>query len=915
SAPVVLIAHPIPTTPVITAIHKEFCEGSSTILTSSSATGNQWYKEGLAIDGATEQTYTATESGKYTLVVTLNNCASLVSEAVVLIAHPIPTTPVITAIHKEFCEGSNTILTSSSATGNQWYKEGLAIEGATESTYTATESGKYTLVVTLNNCASLVSEAVVLIAHPIPTTPVITVIHKEFCEGSSTTLTSSANTGNQWYKEGLAIEGANQPTYTATESGKYTLQVTLNNCVSLTSAPVTLTKNPIPNPPTITSTNHAVFCEGGNTILTSSEISGNQWYKNNVLIPGETANTYTATTPGDYSVQFTNHKGCVSLISLPTTVTEVQYPELPHISPSNETTFCEGGVVILTSSALTGNQWYKNGNLIPNATAQSYSVNEIGIYTVKVTNTAGCSSAISATTKVTVSPVPKGHDDILPALTCNQSSFIYPLQANINNTIKGGNSVPSSFSWTVNSPVTGAQNGSGNTINANLYNPTAIPQDVTYTVTPRGLNGGCDGIPFKITIKVPACIGLSITKTADLRTVSAAGEKINYTITVKNTGTANHHNVMVNDPLIGGQLNQKTGDNGNGILERSETWIYTGTYTVTQSDLDKNGAPTANLAKIQNTVTVESTEHPLLATQADVTIQQRPKVSLIKTGRFNNDFKTITYTFIIRNTGNVTLHHLVLSDPKISKSILISPTTIAPGASIIHKENYTVTEDEKLNGNVRNTAEVEGKTEIGEAVSDISGTSHDNDTPTDIDVVRYPAAIDDYAKTKTDLEVMVAVAKNDRASLFPLDVSTIEVQMMPSNGSLQMNKDGKILYQPNKGYSGIEKFSYKINDSVGLSSNVAMVTINVAPPDLEIPNTFTPNGDGKNDTFQIIGIAAYENVDLAVFNRWGDQVYKNNNYKGEWDGMGLNEGTYFYVLKLKKAGEITYRKSWILIKR
>ncbi|MCX2452203.1 gliding motility-associated C-terminal domain-containing protein, partial [Pedobacter sp. PLR] len=913
---VILIAHPIPATPEITVSQKEFCEGNSTTLTSPEATGNQWYKDGNPIQDANQQTYIATESGKYTLTVTLNNCLSLTSEEVVLIAHPIPATPDVTVTQTEFCEGSSTVLTSSAATGNQWYKDGSPITGAINQTYIATESGKYTVYVTLNNCVSLVSEMVTIKVNPIPNQPIITAATQTtFCAGGQVVLSATASDSYQWYKGGSPITGATGQTYTATESGIYTVKITSIACESPASEPAVVTVNPIPNPPTITFINHAVFCEGGSTTLTSSEISGNQWYKNGVLIPGATAKTYTATTPGDYSVQFTNDNGCVSTISLPTTVTEVQYPEQPHISPSNETTFCEGGVVILTSSAVNGNQWYKNGILIPNATAQSYSVNEIGVYTVKVTNTAGCTSAVSATTRVTVSQVPKGYDDTRTPLTCNQSSFVYPLQANINNTVKGGNSVPATFSWTVSSPVTGALNGTGNTISTNLYNPTAIAQDVIYTVTPKGLDGGCDGIPFKITIRVPACIGLSITKTADLQTVSVAGEKINYTITVKNTGTADHHHVIVSDPLIGGQLNQKTGDNGNNILERSESWIYKGTYTVTQSDLDKNGAPTANLAKIQNTATVESTEHPLVSTTADVRIQQNPKVSLLKTGRFNNDFKTITYNFIIKNTGNVTLHNLVLSDPKISRPILISATTIAPGASITHRENYTVTEDEKLNGNVRNVAQVDGKTEIGEVVSDISGTSEDNDRPTDIDVVRYPSAVDDYAKTKIDNEVMVAVAKNDRASLFPLDVSTVEVQMMPSNGSLQMNKDGKIVYQPNKGYSGVEKFSYKINDSVGLSSNVAMVTITVVPPDLEIPNTFTPNGDGKNDTFQIIGIAAYENVDLAVFNRWGDQVYKNNNYKGEWDGMGLNEGTYFYVLKLKKAGEVTTRKSWILIKR
>jgi gliding motility-associated-like protein len=87
------------------------------------------------------------------------------------------------------------------------------------------------------------------------------------------------------------------------------------------------------------------------------------------------------------------------------------------------------------------------------------------------------------------------------------------------------------------------------------------------------------------------------------------------------------------------------------------------------------------------------------------------------------------------------------------------------------------------------------------------------------------------------------------------------------------------------------------------------------PPALTIPNVFTPNGDGKNDHFVIVGRTGYDVVDLSIFNRWGAEVYHNINYQDEWDGSNLNEGTYFYLLKLKKGGFEETRKSWILLKR
>ena len=68
-----------------------------------------------------------------------------------------------------------------------------------------------------------------------------------------------------------------------------------------------------------------------------------------------------------------------------------------------------------------------------------------------------------------------------------------------------------------------------------------------------------------------------------------------------------------------------------------------------------------------------------------------------------------------------------------------------------------------------------------------------------------------------------------------------------------------------------------------------------------IPNVFTPNGDGKNDTFEIPGLDQYAENELTIVNRWGGTVYQKKGYKNEWNGSELNEGTYFYLLKLKSA--------------
>jgi len=80
------------------------------------------------------------------------------------------------------------------------------------------------------------------------------------------------------------------------------------------------------------------------------------------------------------------------------------------------------------------------------------------------------------------------------------------------------------------------------------------------------------------------------------------------------------------------------------------------------------------------------------------------------------------------------------------------------------------------------------------------------------------------------------------------------------------------------------------------------------PEVLNIPEGFSPNGDGVNDLFVIRGIENYPNNTFVIFNRWGNKVYEASPYNNQWDGrsttgvrVGGDElpiGTYFYVLDL-----------------
>ena len=64
--------------------------------------------------------------------------------------------------------------------------------------------------------------------------------------------------------------------------------------------------------------------------------------------------------------------------------------------------------------------------------------------------------------------------------------------------------------------------------------------------------------------------------------------------------------------------------------------------------------------------------------------------------------------------------------------------------------------------------------------------------------------------------------------------------------------------------------------------------------DLNFPKAFSPNGDGKNDTWVIENLLKYPKNQVVIFNRWGSEVYKKDNYQNDWNGNKLEAGTYFY---------------------
>jgi gliding motility-associated-like protein len=108
---------------------------------------------------------------------------------------------------------------------------------------------------------------------------------------------------------------------------------------------------------------------------------------------------------------------------------------------------------------------------------------------------------------------------------------------------------------------------------------------------------------------------------------------------------------------------------------------------------------------------------------------------------------------------------------------------------------------------------------------------------------------------------------------------------------------------PTQVFNSSGEYEVVLISSNGLCSDTSRVTIKVENEFGPIPELVTPNGDGKNDTWEIRGLLQYKNAEVEIYNRWGNLVYSKAPYKNEWNGISekggrLPVGYYYYILKL-----------------
>ncbi len=425
---VVFLASQMSKAQSIVAVYNCTGAGSATLSVSPTTgiTVYSWRNSANAVVGTGPTLVQA--SGAFTVIITKSGVNSTLGPFTIALGI-VPTAPSVTpaTVTTPICGSATQTLTSSAAANYAWLKDGVAISGATASTYGV--SGNSVAAPTTNNYAvsvlnpatacSAISNQVAIKASPKPATPTINPVSPNLlCGSSPTTLTATGGGTTYTWKRGSTVLGSTVNTYTATGTetvaGTYNYVVSYVNsvgCPSDDSAPVALVLSPKPATPVISpATLTTPICGVATQALTvASGATSYSWKRDAVAITGST-NSITVTgtdvtTPGTYAytVSSLNAVGCASDESVAVSLKVSPKPLTPTITPASFTPNIICGIDTKTLSATSGGTsytWKRNAVAVTTSTTTNdlivagtdVSTGGTYNYTVSYANSVGCLS-------------------------------------------------------------------------------------------------------------------------------------------------------------------------------------------------------------------------------------------------------------------------------------------------------------------------------------------------------------------------------------------------------------------------------------------------------------------------------------------------------------------------------------------
>ncbi len=817
----------------------------------------------------------------------------------------------ITASFTDICPGQNTTLTingGSLGTGADWFwysgscgnnPEGngasIIVSPATTTTYYARGEG---------TCGNTACVAITITVKTLSNAPTgVSNFLDPVCIGDSTYIApigGSLGTNADWYYYegscgGTLLGTGDSLAVHPTSATDYYIQA-IGDCNSTVCQMITVnTADPSVDPTGISAVD-TIICAGGFTTL--SIVGGTlgtsadwEWYTGTCGGTAAGTGTSLVVSPATTTTYFARAEGyCGNTVCVQLTI-EVQSQSTNPTSINAVTNpICDGDSTVLTVNGGTlgaGAEWiwYTGGcGTTPVDTGVSITVTPTSAttYFVRAENTCNTTSCV----QITVNVAPAGDASWnSPGTICESIGPVDMDQFITGNT--GG-------SWF------------GTNIAGSFFNPAGLTgQSVTLSYT-QGSGNCIDTVSY--VINITATVSASWTSPGNICETNGLVD-MNQFVTGSTGGTWTG-----------------TGITGNMFDPDGLTGSIALTYTVgvapscvDQSTLNVTviTGPPAPTASATNTAICEGDTTTLSATGSGATVNYHVYDAatggtlLGDTDLDVNPSTTTTY-YIQGEDHNGCFHDGAL----IPITITVTPAPLANAGA-----DETICEGSSVNLTASggtdylwNTGETTASITVGPAndsiysvlVTDIGTGCSARDSLLVTVVNLADITADDDAAT---VDVGVATTINIMANDVNGDPATLTTLNGPNYGTA-VYSGSDMIYTSNSDFVGYDTVIYTVcHPSCANICDTAMVRIFVTSGlEAQAPTGFSPNGDGINDAFVVLGLENYPEAELQVFNRWGEMVYQSANYANDWMGESngprtlagdqVPDGTYFFILKL-----------------
>jgi gliding motility-associated-like protein len=721
-------------------------------------------------------------------------------------------------------------------------------------------AGSYTATLTDNAGCKAIDTISIIAPSAINPNTVVTNPACGQCNGNITVAPTGGNVGVYTYT--WTSPPSNAPILPNICAGPYQVIIADNlGCTQTFQIPVSSSNSPTL---TIASTNVAcnVPCSGSATVTATGGVTPYTYSWPNVIpvstssvVSGLCSNTITP-----YFAQVKDSLGCIATQTVMITAPQTFTVNNTNVSPS--CTVCNGVITLTVTGASTYTcQWSANAG-----SATTFTVTNLcaGIYTVVVTDIAsGCKQtkviALNNNAGPTLSVI---QTDPSCFGMCNGSAtvtasfgaggYTYTWSPSGGNATVASNLCDSTYFVLV---TDGA--GCVQTSQVNITSLAALIAGLP-TVSPIKCNNNCNGsINTVIFGGTP-----SYTYSWSPSTISGTGGANlcpgNYSVTVTD---ANGCSVQEFDTLVNPTLLVTTGT----LTPASCNNVANGMITT----LTSGGTPTytyqwsgGSNAQTQNLTNVLSGTYTLIATDAR---------ACTDTTRYNLP-STIT---VIANAGR---------DTALCNNVPLVLTGTVTGTATFNWQDTTGTIIPPVN---TLTLSVNPSTTTHYILMAYNGACRDSDTVT---VSITPAAIANAGANQSVFFGQTATIGGN-----PSNPSGGTITWMPN-----INLSDTAVSNPIASPSVTTTYTLFVTNALGCISSDTMIVI-VLPP-FNINNGFTPNGDGKNDTWVIDELYKFPNTEIEVYNRWGEQLFYSKGaytpWNGTYKGSPVPVGTYYYIIRL-----------------